>query len=158
MPALRNAKHEAFAKALSSGKTADDAYVEAGYAFNRGNAARLKANESVRKRVEEIQARVADKFEWSAAERLQALKRITDAAEAADPRVAVSAISEANKMQGSHAPTRSEHTGKNGAPIMVADLSRLKGMTAEELQVLERALVQIGIAEGDQDGTGEPEE
>ena len=51
-----------------------------------------------------------------------------------------------------------EVTGKGGGPVQIADLSRLKGMTAEELQVLERALVQIGIAEGDQDGTGEPEE
>lgn len=51
-----------------------------------------------------------------------------------------------------------ELTGKGGGPVQIADLSRLKGMTTEELQVLDRALVQIGIAEGDQDGTGEPEE
>src|ERR1700754_354835 len=48
-----------------------------------------------------------------------------------------------------------QHTGKGGGPIRTLELSRLKGMTAEELEVLERALVQIGIAEGDQDGEGE---
>jgi hypothetical protein len=158
MPVLKNARHEAFAQALAKGKLQEDAYAEAGFKPHKQNASRLMTNDDVRRRVDEIRTRIAEKAEWSAAERLQALKRITDASEGSDPRVAVSAISEANKMQGSHAPTRNEHTGKNGAPIMVADLSRLKGMTAEELQILERALVQIGIAEGDQDRTGEPEE
>lgn len=55
MPALENAKHERFAQALAKGKTADEAYVLAGYAENRGNATRLKANESVLKRVAELQ-------------------------------------------------------------------------------------------------------
>lgn len=51
-----------------------------------------------------------------------------------------------------------QHTGANGGPVQIADISRLKGMTPEELKILERALVQIGIAEGDQGGTGEPED
>ena len=55
MPALDNPKHERFAQALAKGKTADEAYVLAGYAENRGNATRLKANESVVKRVAELQ-------------------------------------------------------------------------------------------------------
>lgn len=55
MPALDNPKHERFAQALAKGKTADEAYVFAGYAENRGNATRLKANESVLKRVAELQ-------------------------------------------------------------------------------------------------------
>ncbi|MRG57800.1 hypothetical protein GF108_19725 [Phyllobacterium sp. SYP-B3895] len=49
-------------------------------------------------------------------------------------------------------------TGPRGGPLQVVDLSRLKGMTEQELEVLERALVQIGIAEGDQDGAGEQED
>ena len=51
-----------------------------------------------------------------------------------------------------------EHTGRNGGPVMVADLSKLKGMTETELDVLERALIQIGLAEGNQAGEGEPED
>lgn len=50
------------------------------------------------------------------------------------------------------------HTGPKGGPVQIADITRLKGMTEQELEVLERALVQIGIAEGDQDGAGEPED
>jgi len=55
MPALENPKHERFAQAIAKGKTADEAYVLAGYSENRGNATRLKANESVMKRVAELQ-------------------------------------------------------------------------------------------------------
>lgn len=108
MPVLRNAKHEAFARAIAKGKTADEAYVEAGYAYNRGNAARLKANESVMKRAEEIKSRVADKAEWSAADRLQSLRAIHDATLTEDRRTAIAAINEANKMMGSYAPVKQE--------------------------------------------------
>jgi phage terminase small subunit len=55
MPALANPKHELFAQGLFQGMTADAAYQAAGYAANRGNAARLKADESIMKRVEELQ-------------------------------------------------------------------------------------------------------
>jgi uncharacterized protein YcaQ len=60
MAALSNAKHEAFASALARGLTADAAYAEAGFKPNRGNAARLKANESIAARVADLQARAAD--------------------------------------------------------------------------------------------------
>lgn len=108
MPVLKNAKHEAFAQGLAKGKTADEAYVDAGYSYNRGNAARLKANESIRKRAEEIQARVAQRAEWSAAERIAMLQRIAEASEEKDPRVTVSAIAETNKMTGAYAPVKQE--------------------------------------------------
>lgn len=63
MPILPNARHEAFAQAIAKGKTADDAYSQAGYRANRGNATRLKANESVVARVAELQQKVARKVE-----------------------------------------------------------------------------------------------
>lgn len=149
MPVLKNAKREAFAQAIAAGKTADEAQVEAGYTPNHGNATRLKSNEAIKDRVAEIRSRVSEKAEWSAAERLSALKRISDASEKDDARVAVSAISEANKMQGSYAPSKHEHAGKGGGPIQTLDVSKLKDMTDQELDVLERALVQIGVAESD---------
>lgn len=158
MPVLRNGKHEAFAQALANGKTASDAYVSAGFNPSRSAASRLSTNVNIERRVAEIKARVAEKAEWSAADRLSSLKTIHDASITDDRRTAIAAIAEANKMQGSYAPSKSELTGKGGGPVQIADLSRLKGMTTEELQVLDRALVQIGIAEGDQDGAGEPEE
>jgi phage terminase small subunit len=53
---LRNPRHERFAQELASGKTADAAYVLAGYRENRSNAARLNANRHIQKRVAEIQS------------------------------------------------------------------------------------------------------
>jgi phage terminase small subunit len=41
MPVLSNSKHELFAQELAKGKTADAAYVSAGYSPNRGNATTL---------------------------------------------------------------------------------------------------------------------
>lgn len=54
MPALSNPKHERFAQELAKGKSASEAYVAAGYKHNTGNAATLKAQESVLKRFDEI--------------------------------------------------------------------------------------------------------
>ncbi|MCX5579458.1 hypothetical protein [Kaistia terrae] len=48
---------------MAKGKTADEAYAQAGYAPNRGNATRMKANESIRKRVDELQGRSAKRVE-----------------------------------------------------------------------------------------------
>lgn len=52
---------------------------------------------------------------------------------------------------------RLQHTGKGGGPIQVADISRLRGMTEQELDILERALAQIGAVESDPGGEAEAE-
>jgi len=114
MPILPNPRHESFAQHLAKGKTADEAYVLAGFKANRGNAARLKANESIAARVAELQSKAAEKAEWTAADRLASLKTIHDAQAKADPRVAIAAIAEANKMQGSHAPAKTEVSEPGG--------------------------------------------
>jgi len=57
VPALSNQRHELFAQVLAAGCSATEAYVKAGYRLNKGNAGRLKANERIRKRVEELQGR-----------------------------------------------------------------------------------------------------
>lgn len=63
MPILPNPRHESFAHALAKGKTADEAYAQAGYKPHRGNASRMSANESVRARVAELQQKGAKKAE-----------------------------------------------------------------------------------------------
>jgi len=55
MTALKNARHEMFAQGLFQRMTADAAYEAAGYSPNDGNASRLKGNERIVKRVEELQ-------------------------------------------------------------------------------------------------------
>src|SRR5690242_14103478 len=56
MPMLRNPRHERFAQELATGKTADAAYVLAGYKENRSNAARLFADRDIQARLAEIQS------------------------------------------------------------------------------------------------------
>jgi hypothetical protein len=63
MAPLRNQRHERFCAALAEGKTADEAYVEAGFQENRGNASRLKAKESILNRLAELQAEAARRSE-----------------------------------------------------------------------------------------------
>ena len=55
MTALINQRHELFALGLVEGKTADQAYTDAGYKPNRKNASRLKTNEGIQNRVAELQ-------------------------------------------------------------------------------------------------------
>jgi hypothetical protein len=59
MPPLLNARHEAFARAMFEGCSADEAHTKAGYSKNRGNASRMKANESIQSRVAELQTEAA---------------------------------------------------------------------------------------------------
>lgn len=148
-------KQQRFVTEYLVDQNATQAAIRAGYAKSgaRTEGARLLANADIAALVKQKQAVVAEKAEWSAADRLAALKRITDAAEKGDPRVAVSAIAEANKMQGSHAAQKHQH----GGTIATVDVAKLKGMTDQELELLERALVQIGIVDGDPAGEGEPE-
>ena len=61
MPTLQNPRHERFAQELATGKTADAAYVLAGYRENRSNAARLYTNQNVQKRLAEIQSLGAER-------------------------------------------------------------------------------------------------
>lgn len=55
MPALQNPKHERFAQGLAKGKSASEAYVDAGYRESRSAASRLSTNVNVVARVAELQ-------------------------------------------------------------------------------------------------------
>ncbi len=59
MPILNNPRHERFAQGLAAGKSASEAYADAGFKPNDGNASTLKGNQKVLKRVQELQERVA---------------------------------------------------------------------------------------------------
>jgi phage terminase small subunit len=73
MKPLDNQRHERFAQALARGLSATDAYAEAGYQPDRGNAARLTANDSIRQRVAEITAAAAAHAELTKADVLRGL-------------------------------------------------------------------------------------
>jgi hypothetical protein len=81
MPRIKNPKHELFAQELAKGKTADEAYQLAGYKENRGNAATLKANQSIADRVAELLERSAVRAEITVATITENLVRIAQKAE-----------------------------------------------------------------------------
>lgn len=157
MPVLPNPRHEAFAQALAKGKTATDAYADAGYKGDRTAASRLSTNVNIRQRVKEVVGRVSEKAEWSAADRLAALKRISDASEEEDPRVAVSAISEANKMQGSYPPAEHRLAGRGGGPIQTVDLTKLSGDELAQLEAIFGPLAGAAGDDAEDDPSGEGE-
>jgi len=57
MPVLTNTRHEIFCRGLVEGKSADRAFVDAGYKPGRNNASRLRSKENIRTRVAELQNR-----------------------------------------------------------------------------------------------------
>lgn len=73
---LANTRHERFAQELAKGKSASEAYVIAGYKANDGNAVRLKGNERILRRVEEIVAAAAKAAEVTVQRVLQELSLI----------------------------------------------------------------------------------
>jgi hypothetical protein len=55
MGILKNTRHEQFARGLATGKSASQAYSDAGYSACRQNAHRLSSNDDIRSRVAELQ-------------------------------------------------------------------------------------------------------
>lgn len=104
MPILSNPRHERFAQELAKGKSADEAYQEAGYKPDRGNASRLTAKDSIRTRVNEIQNRGAIRAELTVASITENLMRIAEKAEqlgeASGLAVARAAQMDAAKLNG----------------------------------------------------------
>lgn len=82
MPSLANPRHERFAQELAKGKSATEAYAEAGYEESRSSASRLLTNANVQARVAELQERAAAKTELTVATITERLIRIADQAEA----------------------------------------------------------------------------
>lgn len=59
MPKLQNDRWELFAQGIVRGNSKDQAYQDAGYKPNRHNASRLlNTNETIRARIDELQAKV----------------------------------------------------------------------------------------------------
>lgn len=104
MPVLSNPRHERFAQELAKGKTADEAYVAAGYEENRCNASRLKSNDNIMGRVQELLGQSAKRAVITVESVTESLIRIAKAAEsigdAAGLSVARAAHVDAAKING----------------------------------------------------------
>ena len=118
MPELSE-KQKRFVSEYLIDLNATQAAIRAGYS---AKTARSVGSENLTKpdiaaAIAEGQAKAAERAEWTAAERMASLKEIFDREAISDARVAIAAIAEANKMQGSYAPEKREHSGPGGAPI-----------------------------------------
>lgn len=149
MPVLKNARQERFCQLVASGKTATAAYIEAGFAANDSNASRTRLLPKIDARIREILEAVGEKAEWTAADRLQSLKRIHDVSIKGRPRVAIAAIAEANKMQGSYPPQKHELTGADGGPIETKD--------ASARDILADRLARLAAGDGTTEPAGGPD-
>ncbi len=101
MPPLENARHEAFAQNVASGMSLVEAYEQAGYDRNDGNAARLKGNDRVADRIRELQDEAKERtlvtIQTLTAE-LEEARRL--ALEVSNPSAAVSATMGKAKLNG----------------------------------------------------------
>jgi hypothetical protein len=86
MPTLRNPKHEKFAQLVASGLTAQAAFTQAGYPSPQ-NAPRLRNNELVAKRIEELQVRNERKAEMAALSRDELIGFLAEIVHAARSRL-----------------------------------------------------------------------
>lgn len=140
MPVLPNAKHEMFAQELAKGKTADEAYQLAGYKANRGNAATLKANQSILARLSEIMERGAKRAEVSVSSITERLIRISEKGEAigepAGLSVARQAAMDAAKLHG--LIVEKKETGKPG------DFARMDDNELDDFIAREKAALGGG--------------
>jgi hypothetical protein len=129
VPALSNQRHELFAQVLAAGCSATEAYVKAGYRLNKGNAGRLKADERIRKRVDELQARNVQAQEAAVGVTIERLR--TQFAEAYDmakelsqPTAMVAATTAQAKLAGLWIE-RSEQTRKQPDEMSDAEIAAI---------------------------------
>lgn len=121
MPVLSNQKWEIFAQEIAKGKTADEAYVLAGFKKNRGNAATLKARQIILDRVQELQNEGSLRVEITIASLIQEAAEIQNAAkEAGQHSAAVAALTAKAKLAGLWVD-KAENTNRNVDPSQVSD-------------------------------------
>ena len=100
MPVLKNPRHERLAQELAQNKTATEAMAAAGYSDPR-NSTRLTKKDEIRRRVEELQSRGAERAEVSVASLLGELEAAREKASDLDQlSAAVRAIEAKAKVSG----------------------------------------------------------
>jgi hypothetical protein len=155
MPVLPNSRHEKFAQALAQGKTADEAYVEAGFKANRGNAATLKAKQNISDRTAEIKERMAERVIERVAVTVQSLTDELEEARALalaekQSSAAVSAVMGKAKLHGLLIDKR-RLEGPNGGPVQID----LNGYSLEQLKSFQELFSQLATSSGSDPEAGE---
>jgi Terminase small subunit len=153
MGILDNPRHEKFAQELAKGKSATEAYKEAGYSGSpdtlRKNASRLMTNDDIQARVAELQERAAVRTEITIAGVTENLVRLAQKAEAIDApagfNVARAAWMDAAKLNGLVVEKREIRTGT------------LENLNADQRDALREAIEAIeALNRAETSDTGEP--
>src|SRR6478672_7870524 len=76
MPILSNSRHERFAQSLATGKSATEAYKDAGYKGDRTAASRLATNVNIQARVLELQTKAAERTQVTIASLIQEAEEV----------------------------------------------------------------------------------
>jgi len=92
MPALDNARHEAFAQACARGARLEQAYEDAGFATGNDHGARLAGRAEVAERIAELRAQQTDMEQASTQGVIAALLKVVKGAEAAATPAAIREI------------------------------------------------------------------
>jgi phage terminase small subunit len=121
MPALTNPRHEVYAQELAKGKTADEAYVLAGYKKSRKNASRLKAKEDILDRISQLRQGASKRAEITLASLLEEAAEIQAAAQADKQYSAATAAFTAKAKLAGLWVDRSETENVNTNYVVAAD-------------------------------------
>ncbi len=142
MQMLTNARHERFAQSLAKGMSADAAHTAAGYKPSRGNASRLRANESIVERVAELQGSTAkqitnvrDLARQCTARAVKTLERIMDDVTAPASAQAAAAVALLDRGHG------------KAVQHIEAELSVYDSLSLAEQQALLAALEMLDVAD-----------
>jgi hypothetical protein len=156
MPVLKNPRHERFAQLLASGKNATDAYEQAGYKRDAGNASHLAAAETITSRVQQITTEDLDReraTSAAAAERCAITKKTlidmakdlyVQAKEAGQTAAAVAALKEIGVLTG----IRIERS-ERGQP---GEFDWVEKLSVDELRLLAAGKLDIASYRQSQSG------
>lgn len=150
MPPLDNPRHERFAQELAKGKTASEAYIDAGFRPNDGNCIRLKGNERVIARVSELQERGARRVEVTVESLIEEAEAArTLAMDIKAPAAAIAAVKEKGVLSGKRVErTANELTGKDGGPLETLDVSGR--------ELIDRRIASLAARGSMEGNTGKP--
>ena len=107
-----NSRHRKFCEGVVAGKTAGQAYIDAGY-DSQGkaaitNASRLLTNDNIKQRISNMMDKTESNTIKTVKERKEMLSRIMDNNEDSDGNTAIRASAELSKMDGAYEPERQE--------------------------------------------------
>jgi len=101
VPPLRNARHEKFCQELAQGRSAAEAYINAGFRASRQNAGRLRTRDDVAARILEIQRVAANRAEITLEGILRELdEAISIAKQKGQPNALINAASLRSRLGG----------------------------------------------------------